>query len=164
MSTWSLSDYRYNSPYFQHNYPKEHRNPNYHWGYDELPTYANMPLPIYEQQMRLEQRDVPARIVCDCGNNVPILRYEGVICHKCNKNWSKFIGDKSSTEHDADDAKYHKERIGKENFVNLTAENSLFMVLCFIFLIFVSCVYVHIATLKAEIDVLKHRNSFNSGP
>jgi hypothetical protein len=151
MGDWNLTDYKYNAPYFQHDYPRKHHNPNYHWGYDHLPTYTDMPLPPYEQQLRAEQKGVPARIICDCGNTIPLVQYEGAHCHKCNKDWSHFVGGNKGND-DTYDAKIQKERhLSKENFANLSTENSLFIILVFIFLIFVSCMYVHISTMSTKI-------------
>jgi hypothetical protein len=156
MSSWDLEDYRQNSPFIT-DYPKTHGGKNFQYGYTSLPSYAGTPMPVYEQQYRNEQAKIPSRILCGCGEVAPM---DDSNCKKCGQNFGNFVGNRDTT-YDIAYKKINKERL--TNLNDFTNQDNLFIILVFIFMIFMSCIYVHISTLRTELDALKHSIYMNKG-
>jgi hypothetical protein len=153
MSNWELDDPRYNAPMFERDYPAKHGNPNYHYGYTSLPSYDKMPLASYEQNARYEQQGIPAHLVCDCGCKIALK--VNAYCDKCGKDWSKFVASRDNNP--VIEAK--AQILGKEGFLNLPIANTenIYTILLFVFMIFISCIYVHMSSMRREIDILNHK-------
>jgi hypothetical protein len=157
MRDWNIERYKYQSPIYSREnseYNMEFNNPNYQYGYTHFPSYTDIPLPPYEQMMRAEQRKVPAHMICDCGGHAPVGGLE-VICVKCGKDWSKFVGSRENNiDHSIDHSNDNK-KLSKETFADLSNADNVYIVLLFVFFIFLSCLYTHICALRTEIDILK---------
>ncbi len=160
MSNWDLMDYKYNTPYFQHDYGAQHGSASLHYGYQTLPSYAKDPMRGFEQQYRNEQQDKPSHISCSCGAyiSIPAITEEAhIACTRCHKDYGRFVGSNVGNAASDNLNKITKKEILKEgldlSMVNLNSisENNLCIILFFVFIIFICCLYTHISAIKAEL-------------
>lgn len=171
---WHLESYKYEYPFFEREWGRDHNNPNYHYGYDDFPTYRGLPLAAYEQLYRAEQARIPMHARCQCSGMVQLKSLDkythDAVCDKCHKHYGRFTGARGdATIDERVNAMLGKEKLENissanvETLSNLPAisENQLMIVLTFIFVILLACMYTHVHCLKMELKAIKKMQEAN---